>query len=62
MIAIIWFMMGVLSTLAVEIAAVMGVVNAAQSDLGAARMSFAQALAEVGTRLDQFVAGVHLPF
>jgi hypothetical protein len=59
---IVWFLLGVLSTIGTEIAALMGAVHTAQADVEAARTGFAQTFADLGTRLDQIFAAFQLPF
>jgi hypothetical protein len=59
---LVWFQFGVLSTIGAEIAAVMGAVNNAQADLESARAGFSQTFAQLGAQLDQFLAGLQLPF
>ena len=56
------FLLGVLSTIGAEIAAVAGAAHRVSGDLESARASFASAFAAYGAQLDQFVAGLNLPF
>ncbi len=62
MFGLAWFLLGAFSTIGAEIAGVLNIASSARSDLESARAGFAGGLAELSARLDQLLAGVHLPF
>lgn len=62
MVVILWFLLGALSTLGIELVALEDTAAIARADIIEAKQSFEQKFADVGSRLDRVLAKFNLPF